>query len=144
MTPEQIKVRAEKREKQLAARARKIDERANPPPPRPESALGPDATQVEEVEEEVSETLRAFKNRAKGEAERFADATDSEFWCALAFDTRAHKEAFLRALNLSDLGDKYLDGHAVAERLAAVLPARLPARGHRPHSRRWTALAEED
>jgi len=74
--------------------------------------------------EVVSATQQAFRDRTKREAQRFEDATDSEYWCALCFRTRADKESFLRQFNISDLGDKYLDGHAVSARL---LGRRAPA-----------------
>lgn len=62
-----------------------------------------------------------FKARAKQEARRFQDVTDSEFWVAVCFQTRAEKEAFLKALNLAQLGDKYIDGHKAAQLLGVDL-----------------------
>jgi len=67
--------------------------------------------------ETVSATLAAFKERAKVERQRYIDATDSEFWVALCFQSRAAKEQFLRGHGIADLGDKYIDGAAVDERL---------------------------
>lgn len=65
--------------------------------------------------------LSAFKDRKSAEAKRFKDATDSEFWFAVCFDSRADKERFLRALKLAALGDKYLDGRKVARVLGVDL-----------------------
>ena len=74
-----------------------------------------------EAKEEVSETLKAFKARKGNEHKRRLEATDSEFWCALCFETRAQKEEFLGKLGLLVHGDKYLDGRLVAQRLGIVL-----------------------
>jgi hypothetical protein len=82
---------------------------------------------IEEVAaEEVSEILSGFKARANREEDRFQDATDSEHWVALCFQTRAQKEEFLRKVNLLDLGDKYLNGMAVADRLGIKLDSPIP------------------
>lgn len=72
---------------------------------------------AEELNGEISETLQAFRDRAKQEAKRFADATDSEYWVAVCFKTRDEKERFLRKFGLANLGDKYLDGRRVEEKL---------------------------
>ena len=78
-------------------------------------------TLEEEAKEEISETLRAFKDRNAAEQKRRLEATDSEFWCALCFETRAQKEEFLTKLGLMALGDKYLDGRLVAAKLGIIL-----------------------
>jgi hypothetical protein len=71
----------------------------------------------------------AFRERARAEAARFEAATDSEYWCALVFETRAQKEAFLAALGWLARGDKYLDGVALAKRNGIPLPpAHVPYR----------------
>lgn len=53
--------------------------------------------------------------------EKPADPTDSEHWFVLAFDDRDAKDAFLRAHGLVKLGDKYMDGVAVARKLGASI-----------------------
>ncbi len=53
--------------------------------------------------------------------ERPADPTDSEHWFVLAFADRDAKDAFLRAHGLTKLGDKYMDGVAVARKLGASI-----------------------
>lgn len=65
----------------------------------------------------------AYRERAKAEADRFTNATDSEFWFAVCFKTREEKEAFLKAagVKLKLMGDKYLDGR----QLAAVLGIKI-------------------
>lgn len=65
------------------------------------------------MNQETSATLEAFKSREREESKRFQDATDSEYWLALVFATRADKETFLREHGLAGLGDKYLSGYEV-------------------------------
>ena len=69
----------------------------------------------------------AFRKRAKGEQKRFENATDSEFWVAICFQTREQKEEWLRKSCLADLGDKYLDGHDVAAVMGIDLTEPDPA-----------------
>lgn len=45
---------------------------------------------------------KAMASRIKQEAERFKDATDSEFWTCLCFKTESDKDAFLEATGLPD------------------------------------------
>lgn len=73
---------------------------------------------VESLNEETSKTLEEFKAREQKEAQRFQDATDSEYWVALVFLNRADKEAFLAEHGLDAIGDKYLNGYEVADVLA--------------------------
>lgn len=67
----------------------------------------------------LSAELRAAAKRAE---ERFEAATDNEFWFTVYFETRAQKDAFLQAVKWLKLGDKYLDGAALAEKLGVRLP----------------------
>ena len=80
-------------------------------------------TNEEATSKEISATLLAFKARAKKEQERFAIATDSEYWVGVCFQTRAQKEAFLAGVNLLQHGDKYIDGELLAKRMGVPLPA---------------------
>lgn len=64
---------------------------------------------------EVSALESAFKSRRVAEDRRFRNATDSEFWFAVYFQSRAEKESFLRAIGALRLGDKYIDGAALAK-----------------------------
>lgn len=76
---------------------------------------------------EVNEILTGFKDRAKAEQDRFALATDSEFWVAMCFQSREQKEVFLKALNWLQYGDKYIDGCSIADAIGIELPeVRLP------------------
>ncbi|HED4399684.1 TPA: hypothetical protein R4323_001110 [Pasteurella multocida] len=70
-----------------------------------------------------------FRNAIKRENNRFELATDSEYWFAVCFQTREQKEFFLRAMELFEHGDKYLDGQVVAKKLGIKLPeAKVPYR----------------
>ena len=71
---------------------------------------------------ELNAMQKAFKERRGVEDQRFRQATDSEFWIAACFKTREHKEAFLAAVGAARLGDKYIDGHALAKALGIELP----------------------
>lgn len=79
-------------------------------------------TNEEAVKQETSAVLEAFKARAKKEQERFALATDTEYWVGLCFQTREQKEVFLRAVGLLQAGDKYIDGRLLAKRMGVELP----------------------
>ncbi|WP_206793985.1 hypothetical protein [Amycolatopsis sp. MtRt-6] len=74
-------------------------------------------------EAELDAVARGFRERTKREDERFRLATDSEYWFALCFKTREDKDAFLAAARLLPIGDKYLDGYAVARALGIPMPA---------------------
>lgn len=71
---------------------------------------------------ELDALARGFRERRKLEDQRFKQATDSEFWAALCFRSREHKEAFIKAAGAARLGDKYIDGHAFAKLLGIDLP----------------------
>ncbi|MDV8024955.1 hypothetical protein [Rhodococcus sp. IEGM 1330] len=70
---------------------------------------------------EVAALQQGLSGHAKEWAAKFKTMNDSEFWCAFCFESRAHKERFLQLLSLSELGDKYLDGHEAAKRLGLEL-----------------------
>lgn len=70
---------------------------------------------------ELTALEQAYRNRAKAEAKRFTNATDSEFWFAVCFPDREAKEAFLSEFGAATLGDKYLDGAALARILRKQL-----------------------
>jgi len=76
---------------------------------------------------ETSAILDAFKDRAKNENARLLDATDSEHWIAICFQSREMKEEILRKLDLIKHGDKYLDGMKVARALGVKLESPVPS-----------------
>lgn len=94
---------------------------AEEPDPTPDPLAG--VPQTDDLAADAAAELTAleegYRARAKAEANRFRQATDSEFWVALVFADREEKEAFLEQFNLTDLGDKYLVGRKVARRLEA-------------------------
>jgi hypothetical protein len=71
---------------------------------------------------ELDTLAKGFRDRTKREDERFRLATDSEYWFAVCFKSRADKDAFLAAARLMQVGDKYLDGYAVARTLGIEMP----------------------
>lgn len=91
---------------------------------------------------EIEELQAGFKARAQREDQRFEDATDSEFWVALCFQTRAQKDEFLRKAGWLEIGEKYLDGMLVALKLGISLDSRVPPLPHHNIDRRLLALTE--
>jgi hypothetical protein len=85
--------------------------------PDPLAGLTPTGSEEVDAKAELNAMQLAFKARREREAERFKNATDSEFWFAVCFHTREQKEKFLRLAQLIELGDKYLDGLEVAKAL---------------------------
>lgn len=59
---------------------------------------------------EINEILSAFKQRATTERDRVLDATDSEYWLAFGFDSRAAKHEFMRLWGLEHNESKYVHG----------------------------------
>lgn len=71
---------------------------------------------------DLDEVQASFRERIKTENSRFQNTTDSEYWFAMCFQSREQKDAFLRAMNLFLIGDKYLDGVEVAKQLGIDIP----------------------
>ena len=69
---------------------------------------------VATTESALTDLQRGFRAKKSEERQRYQDATDSEFWVALCFETRAQKEEFLSKIGVLTMGDKYLDGREVA------------------------------
>lgn len=90
---------------------------------------------------ELNELQAGFKERAEKERQRFLEATDSEYWVAVCFQTRAEKEEFLEKLGLLQNGDKYLEGRAVARALGVTLETPMPPVRHRQDRSRLADLA---
>lgn len=88
---------------------------------------GPDVEYTGELREDIAAELDAlqagFKSRAQAERKRFKQATDSEFWFAVCFESRELKEKFLAQIGVKPMvmGDKYLDGRQVAQVLGVSL-----------------------
>lgn len=134
------------REKATAAKreaeARKLLKK-NPPPvlvEHPEQTGNPEL----DSSADLDAVQQGFRNRAKQESDRFALATDSEYWAAICFQTREQKEAFLSALKLLEFGDKYLDGRLVAERLGVKLPeSQVPYKPEPKLDKDWLSFVKE-
>ncbi len=134
------------REKAAAAKreaeSRKLLKK-NPPPvlvEHPEQTGNPELDSAADLDA----VQQGFRNRAKQESDRFALATDSEYWAAICFQTREQKEAFLSALKLLEFGDKYLDGRLVAERLGVKLPeSQVPYKPEPKLDKDWLSFVKE-
>ncbi|WP_367429672.1 hypothetical protein [Snodgrassella alvi] len=48
--------------------------------------------------------------------------TDSEYWCAVCFQTREQLMAFLKVLDIPAKENKYVDGLVLAQKLGITLP----------------------
>lgn len=96
-----------------------------------EKIRGPSARKAE-----LSDLLKRLKAGAAAETKRFVDATDSEYWVCVCFQTREQKEDFLDRMGWTPMGDKYLDGLDVAALHGIKLPP-APQPGARKISRRW-------
>lgn len=97
---------------------------------------------TESPEVQVERIRSEFQKRADAEAKRFENATDSEFWVALCFQTREQKEEFLGKLGLTAFGDKYIDGRTVADCIGLTLESPdITYRAPRV-SKRWTRMAK--
>jgi len=68
-------------------------------------------------EAELDALQKGFRDAIKREDKRFELATDSEYWFCVCFQSREQCNAFLKAMDLLEIGDKYLDGQEVAKKL---------------------------
>jgi hypothetical protein len=89
--------------------------------PDPLASVVPTGSEEVDTKAELNALQLGFKARREREAQRYKNATDSEFWFAVCFHTREQKEQFLRLAQLIELGDKYLDGLEVAKALNITL-----------------------
>ena len=80
-------------------------------------------------EAELDALQKGFRDAIKREDKRFELATDSEYCFCVCFQSREQCNAFLKAMDLLEIGDKYLDGQEVAKKLGVKLPeADIPYR----------------
>lgn len=122
--------------KQKAA-AQKIARKAPKLVEMPEPTGNPEVDSLADLDE----VQRGFRERAKNEDRRFELATDSEYWFAMCFQTREQKEAFLKAMEWFELGDKYIDGQAVAKQMGVELPdADVPYRADGKIDKDWLSF----
>ncbi|MER7009923.1 hypothetical protein ABT324_00645 [Saccharopolyspora sp. NPDC000359] len=115
---------------QLSAQAAPSDQQSNDdllamlnaePDPDPLADVEYTGDLAEDSRRELNAVQQGFRDRAKREAERFRLATDSEYWVAVCFKSREDKEKFLRNAGLLAIGDKYMDGYAVARVLGVEM-----------------------
>ena len=71
--------------------------------------------------DELRAMLQTIAEEKRRRREMYRTQIDPEFWFAICFQDRAQKEEFLKTVGWFDLGDKYLDGIAVAERMGVQL-----------------------
>lgn len=89
----------------------------------PLAAIDRTGNASEDSKAELSALLQGFKNRAKDEALRAREATDTLHWFAVSFQTREQMTAFLKAAGWSNLlDDQYIDGLKVAKLEGIELP----------------------
>ena len=106
-----------------------------------DSDIFQDAPETEEsLKAELTEAQKSFRLDRVRERERFVEITDSEFWFCVCFQTRAQKDEFLAKMGLMEIGDKYLDGLAVAEKQGIKLEAPTPSIRKPRLNKRWTDL----
>lgn len=132
------KIEAAKR----AAADRKILKKS--PPPILVEQIEPSGNPEADSAADLDALQQGFRNRAKAENDRFALATDSEYWACLCFQTREQKDHFLSVLKILEFGDKYLDGRLVAERLGVKLPeSQVPYKPEPKLDKDWLSLVKE-
>lgn len=86
------------------------------PEPLPESFE--DATK-----EELSDILKAFRKRAKDEAEAKKENVSTDFWFAVYFANQNQRDAFLRAVDLiGKMEDQYIAGDVFAKAVGVEIP----------------------
>lgn len=121
LTPEEKA--ALKEQARIKARDLKTD-RANKKLKTPKLYNIPQQTGNPEIDSkaDLDEVQASFRERIKTENSRFQNTTDSEYWFAMCFQSREQKDAFLRAMDLFLIGDKYLDGVEVAKQLGIDIP----------------------
>lgn len=113
MTPEPLPVKG--------AKKAGIMDRIAPVEPDPLADVAYSGDLETDAAAELDALDSAFRDRKRREARRFTQATDSEFWVAVCFESREQKEAFLAAFDVARFGDKYLDGRKVAAALGVNL-----------------------
>ncbi len=132
------KIEAAKR----AAADRKILKKI--PPPQLVEFADPTGSPEVDSAADLDVLQQGFRNRAKAENDRFALATDSEYWACLCFQTREQKDHFLSVLKILEFGDKYLDGRLVAERLGVKLPeSQVPYKPEPKLDKDWLSITKE-
>jgi hypothetical protein len=81
---------------------------------------------VEKLQEKMVEARSARSKALKGEAASTAKMMDAGYYCVVVFDTVGQCDAFIEALKLkidmSKLGDLFLDGRDLADAFGIAIP----------------------
>ena len=81
-----------------------------------------DGTHEENAVAELDEMQIAFRARAKQEAERFKNTTDSTYYFCMVFESGEQASAFLAGIGYTGKGDLFIDGREVAQSMGIDLP----------------------
>jgi hypothetical protein len=82
-----------------------------------------------DVNLEISETLKLFLEAKKERRDAWRLKVDTEYWFAVCFQSREQKNEFLEKMGIIHLGDKYIDGLKLSEKLGVpIKPINLPKR----------------
>lgn len=73
------------------------------------------------ADREMSAVEQEIERNRAASAERFRIGSDEGYYCVLCFQTTEQKEEFLTKAGWMDIGDKYLNGLEVAEKLGIEL-----------------------
>lgn len=96
-----------------------------------------------EARDELTEAQKKYRERTRKESARYQEATDSETWFAVSFNSRAQKEEALRLLGL-DCNLKYVEGREFVNALHQTLTTPdIPCPKTRPIDKDYAALARE-
>lgn len=91
--------------------------------PDPLKGLKPAETAEADAVQELDAVQQGFRDRAKQEEQRFADATDTGYYTCVVFGTRAQNDAFLEAIGKLGDDDLYIDGRDLAKLMGIELPS---------------------
>jgi hypothetical protein len=93
------------------------------------------------AQEEVDEIAQSFRQRMQRENRRLDFVLDSDYWCCLVFQSSEQLLAFLNATGWRRLGERYIDGLAVARAMNIDLPP-APAWPRISHDPIWEEFVE--
>ena len=86
-----------------------------------------------DVSAEMGAVESFIKEERLQERERWRLMTDTNFYCCLVFQSEQQRDDFLAQVGWADLGPRYLNGLAVAQRLGVpIAPIALPRKPIRP------------
>ena len=87
---------------------------------------------------EESEILRLLKEKKKALFDQYRLNYDTDYWCALCFQSHEQRDEFLSKSGWSALDGKYVNGLEIARRLGLdVKPITLKPRGLRGHPKKY-------